>query len=276
MATKMVCLATVIVAIFLARCDAPKSKLLDAPIVAELKQGGDQGARTFDHSRFDALLREHVDEAWYVDYGGLAEDSEELDVYLKALETVALQELSRDEQLALLINAYNAFTLRLILDHRPDIESIKDIDDPWGKQRFTLGGHRVSLDEIEHGLIRPLFKDPRIHFAVNCAAVGCPPLARTAYTGQNIEAQLDQAARRALGSPRWARLENGTLQVTKVMDWYGEDFVSPEWKPRADSIAEWVARHGPDEVRRAVDGGAVKVRFMDYDWRLNDARSQQQ
>lgn len=261
MVATLVRMAALSVALLLSSCQPPKAELLDAPITAELRRGMQSGDESFDHSTYDALVREHVDPRGHVDYGALKNDEAKLDAYLRSLARADLESLSTDEQLALLINAYNAFTLRLILDHYPNIESIRDIDDPWTTRRWVVGGHTLSLDDVEHGLIRPLFDDPRIHFAVNCASLGCPPLRRGAYTGAGIDEQLDEATRRALSDPRWARVENGTVKVTKVLDWYGSDF---------DSVPDFVARHASPELGNALKAGDLE--FLDYDWSLNVRR----
>ena len=152
--------------------------------------------RSFDHARLDALLRAHVDSTGLVDYAGLSRESAALDAYLASLASAPFEELGRDEKLALLINAYNAFTHRLILDHRP-VSSIKDIPSGkrWDDRRWRLAGEMVSLDQIEHERIRAAFREPRIHFALVCAARSCPPLRAEAYVGDRLEAQLADQTR---------------------------------------------------------------------------------
>jgi hypothetical protein len=220
-----------------------------------------------DHSRFDALLRTHVGPGGLVDYAGLKREEASLDDYVAALATARFEEMGRDEKLALLINAYNAFTLRLILDHRP-LASIKDIpgNQRWDDRRWRLGGETLSLNQIEHERIRPRFREPRVHFALVCAARGCPPLRAEAYTGERLESQLADQARRIHSDGRWVQFDpaSGTLRLTKLYDWYGSDFLQT-----APSIEEYVARHEPS-VRAALSAGApVRIRWLPYDWSLN-------
>jgi hypothetical protein len=258
-------------------CFAPRAETLDAPITAKLGEGRkSEGGATFDHQIYDALLRRHVryDEG-LVDYAGLKEDRDDLARYLGTIAAADLQELDGDEQMALLINAYNAFTLELILERYPDIESIKDVDDPWGTKRWNVGGEMVSLDGIEHGLLRPVFEDPRIHFAVNCASIGCPPLADFAFTADAIDRQLEQVTTKTLNNRRYATMEEGELHLTRIFQWYGPDFTRAGWSPTAKSIPEFVARYGSDEVRELVaeKGAETPVSYLEYDWGLNDVPS---
>jgi hypothetical protein len=171
------------------------------PVVTAVDVYGDHaGEAAFDHSMFDTLLGAYVDADGFVDYAGLLGDAARLDAYLDQLAAAPFDALGRDEKLALLINAYNAFTLRLILDHYP-VASIQDIPAPerWDAVRWRVGPHTWSLNQIEHEEIRPKFVEPRIHFALVCAAVGCPPLRAEAY-------------------PRWRSIN--PVRLTPY-DWYG-------------------------------------------------------
>lgn len=250
---------------------APKADLADSPIVDQLQEPPTD-AQPFDHSAYGELLGEHVDyEAARVDYDGLKRDEARLDAYLDQIAQADLSGLDEDARHALLINAYNAYTLKLIVEHYPGIDSIKDIDSPWKTSRWVVAGHTLSLDDIEHGLIRPIYRDSRIHFAVNCAAVGCPPLAAEPYEGASLEAQLDRATRRALHDERYARVTDGRLELTQVMNWYRKDFLDEDFSPRAQTLAAYAARYGTDELRDFVEAhdGDPPVGFIDYDWRLN-------
>ncbi|MFW5967608.1 MAG: DUF547 domain-containing protein [Persicimonas sp.] len=254
-------------------CAASGAELIDNPIVEEMKKGREGGEETFDHADFEALLEDHVVlEERAVDYSSLADDKEELEAYLEKIAQADMAELGADEQLALLINAYNACTLQLILEHYPDIDSIKDISKPWKKARCKVGSHSLSLDEIEHGLIRPIFKDPRIHFAVNCAAKDCPPLRPFAYTGEAIDEQLEKVTNEVLSSETFARVEDEKLHVTKLFEWYGDDFVDSDFEGHASNRAAYVARYADDPVRAFIEehDGEPPVRYLGYDWSLND------
>jgi len=221
----------------------------------------------FDHSKFDALLQKHVSDGGWVDYDGLTADAADLDAYIAALARAPFDQLGRDEKLALLINAYNAFTLRLILDHHP-VKSIKDIPDArrWSHKRWSLAGHTWSLNQIEHEQIRPKFNEPRVHFALVCAAVGCPPLRSGAYTGAKLEAQLADQTRYVHTHDRWFRFDSkgAVVKLTKLYDWYGGDF-----KQVAGSVLAYAARHSK-ELQAALDAKkSPRIEWLDYDWRLN-------
>jgi hypothetical protein len=221
----------------------------------------------FDHSRLDTLLRAQVDADGLVDYAALAREGSALDAYLASLASAPFAEMGRDEKLALLVNAYNAFTLRLILDHWP-VASIKDIPSGkrWDDRRFRLAGETLSLNQVEHERIRPRFREPRIHFALVCAARSCPPLRAEAYVGARLEAQLADQARRVHTDGRWLRFDpaSGTLHLTRLYDWYGSDFLQA-----APSVEKYVAAHELS-VRAALGAGQkLKVRWLPYDWSLN-------
>ena len=223
---------------------------------------------TFDHSAFDALLKAHVStEGGFVDYDALKNDADKLDAYIAAIGKADVDTLGRDERLAFLINGYNAFTLRLILDHYP-VDSIKDIpsDQRWDAKRWTSVGGTYSLNQIEHELIRPKFAEPRVHFALVCAAIGCPPLRPEAYTGSRLEEQLADQSRYVHTHARWFRLheDTGEVELTALYDWYGGDF-----EQKASSIVGFAAQYSPDLVRLINAGKEPRVKFLDYSWRLN-------
>ena len=182
------------------------------------------GGPGFDHGEFDELLRRYVDADGWVDYDGLKRDEARLDRYLGSLAVAPFEAMGRDQKLALLINAYNAFTLKLILDHYP-VKSIKDIpsDDRWDAVRWRIGGRVWSLNQIEHEQIRPNFVEPRIHFVLVCAAVGCPPLRDGAYRAEQLEEQLEEQTRYVHRHGTWFEFEpgSGVLRLTSLYDWYG-------------------------------------------------------
>jgi hypothetical protein len=228
------------------------------------------GGEAFDHSSYDQLIADHVDSDGFVDYAGLAGRGATLDAYIDSLATVTLDNLGRDEHLALLINAYNAFTLRLIRDHFP-VESIRDIPakERWDAERWVLAGETYSLNQIEHGLIRPNFREPRIHFALVCAAIGCPPLRSEAYTGDRLEQQLEDQTRFTHGNERWLRYERGnaTIELTALYQWYAGDF-----EQVGGSVLEYAARYSEDLATDLAAGHVPTIRHLDYDWSLNARR----
>lgn len=237
-------------------------------VVMVERYAGERGTETFDHGAFGALLARHVDRDGLVDYSALAGEAAVLDEYVRAVGMARFENLGRDGKLALLINAYNAFTLQLVLEHYP-IESIYAIpsSDRWDARRWEIAGGRYSLDQIEHVLIRPNFRDDRIHFALVCAALGCPILRREAYRGDAISDQLQRQAEDTHGSGRWFRYDEpaGRVWLTQVYSWYAEDFVQLH-----GSVLRAASRHSP-ALRQAMDlGRSIEVEWLPYDWTLND------
>ena len=212
---------------------------------------------------YDRALAAYVDADGWVDYRALNEDRAGLDAYVAALATADLSEGDDATRLARLINAYNAFTLQLILDGGRGggalPATIQDLEDgkPWDAVRWELGGETVSLNQIEHERIRPVFDEPRIHWALVCAAYSCPPLRNGAYTAGGLEAELAEREAYVLNfdHPRYVRGDGDGVRVTPLFDWYGGDFG-----------ADWRAYAGPRlGVKTEAFGG-----FLEYDWRLND------
>jgi hypothetical protein len=234
----------------------------------------------FDQHAWDVLLKKHVvvldgGKASQVRYAGMAQDRSALRVYLEQLSKVRQEEFDRwprEEQMAFLINAYNAFTVEKNLARYPDIGSIWDFGklfgNPFKDEFFVLLGQKRSLDWIEHEKLRQTYRDPRIHFAVNCASVGCPMLREEAYVAARLEAQLEAQARRFLSDRSRNRLREERLEVSKIFDWFKEDF-----EPRAAYFARYAEVLSDDpKGRSAIAGGRLALRFLDYDWSLNDAK----
>ena len=246
------------------------------------------GAFDHSHPQWDALAKKHV--AWLpgghasqVDYRGFQADRGALKAYLATLSAVNpsdYESFSRAQKLAFLINAYNAYTVELILGAYPEVKSIKDlgsvIRSPWKKKFFTLLGEPRSLDDIEQGMIRApgTFDEPRIHMALNCASIGCPALRDEAYVADKLDAQLENGVTRFLSDRSRNRFDarSGRLQVSKIFDWYGKDFAA-----RAGSVEAWLARYAgaladDPEQRRLVGEARAKPGYLDYDWALNDKK----
>ncbi|MBI4603475.1 MAG: VTT domain-containing protein [Planctomycetes bacterium] len=248
-------------------------RALGPPRVTMVEAYEDQReGRAFDHALLDGLLRRHVDGEGRVDYRGLKDDGDMLERYIETLAVAPFDGLGRDEKLALLLNAYNAFTLRLVLERYP-LRSIKDIPAArrWEDRRWRVGPHVWSLEEIEHEQIRSRFREPRVHFALVCAAKGCPPLRSEAFTGKRLEGQLEDQARRVHAPARWLELdlEHGTVRLTRLYDWYGGDF-----EQGAGSVLEFAARYVP-ELREALAAGkAPRIEWLDYEWSLNGKGSE--
>jgi hypothetical protein len=224
-------------------------------------------AQGVDYRVYAELLRDHVKNG-VVDYAGLKKREKDLDSFLAVIGRVNPDTLPLDEQKAYYINAYNAWTIKLILDNHP-VKSIRDIgsvfSNPWKIEFVRIAGRPSTLDHIEHGILRPRFKDPRIHAAINCASKGCPPLRPEPYEAKWIEIQLDEAARGFINDTALNRLEGNVLMASSIFDWFGEDFGG---KP---GIVAFFRRHADERLRQGLDqaGGGLVLRFLKYDWSLN-------
>lgn len=229
-----------------------------------------------DHGPFKDVLDRFVDARGNVDYARLKSVSDSVLVpYLQQYATVDLSRLDRDERLALWINAYNAFTLKLIVDHYP-VENIWAITpgpaEPKEDSPFELDVGRVAdtvrtLDEIEHEIIRERFDEPRIHFALVCAAQSCPRLRKEAYVGDRLHQQLEDQTRTFLHDRTKNQIPAGenTILLSRILDWYGEDF-----GPSTDALQRFFAAYFDGEVSARLENAEYDVEFQSYDWALND------
>jgi hypothetical protein len=227
---------------------------------------GSTHATVVDHGLFAGLLDRHQKNG-SVDYRGFQQEEAILDRYLDMLAAIDPAALSGDEQFAFYVNAYNAWTIKLILSQYPEIQSIKELGNlfksPWKKKIARINGQLLSLDQIEHDILRKEFKDPRVHFAVNCASKGCPPLQDEPFTGSRLDSQLNQAAADFINTPRFNRLEGDTLHISKIFDWFSEDF--------DDEIIDYIIKFADAPLRDQLEAnrGGIRVKYLDYDWSLN-------
>jgi hypothetical protein len=230
-------------------------------------------AAAFDHAHaaWGALLQKHVvlldgGKASRLRYAEMARERPALKAYLDDLARVGEREFAgwnRGEQMAFLINAYNAFAVEKVLTRYPDLGSIWDFGrffgNPFRDRFFVLLGGAKSLDDLEHGILRKAYREPRVHFAVNCASIGCPMLREEPYVGARLERQLEEQAERFLADRSRNRFREGRLEVSKIFDWFAEDFA-----PREEYLRRYAALLGvPRDVRPPLV-------FLDYDWSLND------
>ncbi len=231
---------------------------------------GEAAVPSVDHSDFDALLARYVDpvgvrwEAW----NNTDEDRQALRSYIDRMAAVSPSALSDDARLAYWINLYNALTVDLVLGKYP-VDSIKDLGgffgSPWKKDLVVVGGEKLTLNKIENDIIRPEFGEPRIHFALNCAAVSCPPLRAEAYVGERLDAQLEEQTHAFLGDAgRNGFDEKGKLRLSKILDWYRDDFEN------GGSLLEWVRPYVPELAGRDP-ADPVEIGFRGYEWDLNEA-----
>jgi hypothetical protein len=262
---------------------------LPALLLSPFEQASAQGAFDHRHTAWNTLLKQHVvlaagGNASSLRYAGIKGQHEALKAYLENLTAVPAATYggwSKPQQLAFLINAYNAYTVELILTRYPDLKSIKDlgslIQAPWKKKFFKLLGQERSLDEIEHEMIRApgVFDDPRIHCAVVCASIGCPMLRNEAFVPERLDAQMDDAMKRFLSDRKRNRFENGTLSVSKIFDWYRKDF--EKGHKGIDTLQTLFGRYAEvlgatPQDQAEITAGKYKLVHLEYDWALNDAR----
>lgn len=227
-----------------------------------------EGARV-NHRLFAQLLQAHVQEG-IVDYRGFKADEKKLDDYLHVLETVRPAQLDPEDQFAFYINAYNAWTIKLILSGYPGINSVWDLggrvfNKPFARKFILLDGGRVSLDDIENGILRPRFKDPRVHFAINCASKSCPPLRAEPYRGEILNQQLDEATRAFINHPERIFLKGQTLYVSKLFKWFSVDF--------NEDVVGFVIKYADDVLKEKLMKlkDRTRIEYLDYDWSLNGA-----
>jgi Protein of unknown function, DUF547 len=235
--------------------------------------GATQGAAaaTFDHSKFDRILKVYVDDQGRVDYNGIAKDPM-FQEYMQSLKTVDVDNMSRDGQLAFWINAYNAVTIDKVIKWKPE-KSVREtlIPGVWTSTKFfttrenTVASRQLSQDDIENDILRKQFHDPRIHFAIVCASSGCPPLPHFAYTEANVQEKLDQETRKYLASDRGLRIDraDNTLYLSKIFDWYAGDFVA-----KSGSVIDFIKPYLSDEARAFLER-KPKIAYLEYNWALN-------
>lgn len=238
------------------------------------------------HDSWNALLNNHVvainhGHSTEVNYSAIKAKRSELKAYLDSLSAVTQNEFDtweKPKQLAFLINAYNAFTVELILTKYPDLKSIKELgsffSSPWSKEFVPLLDKTRSLDDIEHGLIRGSgkYNDPRIHFAVNCASIGCPALREEAYTATDLESQLQEQTMRFLSDMTRNIAQDNTLSMSSIFKWYGDDF--EQGFKGANTLQQFFMQY-PKALKltpaqqKALKNNNMKVKFLDYNWDLN-------
>ena len=223
------------------------------------------------HDIWDALLAENVTEDGLTNYKGFVENKDKLDEYLARLSNNAPnpEAWSIEEQLAYWINAYNAFTVKLIVDNYP-VESIKDlhpvnipfISSVWHKKFFKIAGEKMNLDHIEHGILRKEFNEPRIHFAINCASISCPVLLNEAYVPEKIEEQLQRQAVNFINDPERNQIGSNEVKLSKIFSWFKGDFTKEK------ILIDYINQYSKTVVGRGVDIG-----YLDYDWKLNEGEN---
>ena len=208
------------------------------------------------HEAFNEMLQKFVSTSGTVNYAGWKKSESDLDKYLTSLAVaIPTSTTPKNEGLAYWINAYNAFTIKLILKNYP-VARITDLNGgkPWDVQWITLAGKKYSLNDIENKVIRPTFKEPRIHFAVNCAAKSCPPLANKAFTAANLNSMLEQRTKAFINS-NLNTITASKISLSKIFDWYKEDF---------GNVISFVNKYATTKVN-----ANATIAYNDYNWALN-------
>lgn len=222
-----------------------------------------------DHSPWDELLKKHVSPTGIVNYKGFIQDKQKLEAYVKTISENAPDRStwSKDEQLVYWINAYNAFTVKLISDNYP-VESIRDlgpslkiplIKDVWHYKFFTIGGEESSLDQIEHSILRKEFEEPRIHFAINCASVSCPPLLNEAFTVDKVDSQLERVAKGFINDSSRNKISANQVEISSIFSWFKGDFT------KNGSLIDFLNKYSTVKINKNA-----KINHMDYNWSLNE------
>ncbi len=217
------------------------------------------------HQPWTELLQTHVDAKGWVSYKGFRTDSLKLNAYLYSLsKQPPTSDWSREEKLAFWINAYNAFTVKLIVDNYP-VSSIKDIkkgipfvNSVWDIKFFEIGGDKMDLNQIEHSILRKEFNEPRIHFSIVCASISCPKLRNEAFEAQQLEQQLQEQASDFINDSTKNKIGKDELQLSSIFDWFEKDFA------KETTLKEYVQKYAKHEFE-----ATSKVKYMDYNWNLN-------
>ena len=266
-------------------------------LMAALVMGAASAVYGFDasHPLWTAVLKKH-NQAGLIDYKSLKNHPDELNQYLRELAMLSEQEYAvwgEADKIAFWINAYNAYTWKAIIDHYPikssflksalyPKNSIRQIDGVWDKLTFPVMGKHLTLEHIEHQILRKNFNEPRIHVALVCAALGCPPLRKEAFVGEKLEAQLGDQSRQFLAEPGKFRIdrENKVVYLSAIFDWFGDDFIktyAPERgyearSPKEKAVLNFIGRYLNSEDRAFLENDTYAVKYLKYDWTLNEQR----
>jgi hypothetical protein len=247
----------------------------DARLWERWNQYDDSSTAIISHIEWQQMLDHYLvtdnDGLNRFSYGSVTgDDRSKLKRYLRHLSNIKVSQINRNEQWAFWINMYNALTIDVVLDHYP-VKSIRDISSgffssgPWGKSIIKVEGEDLTLNDIEHRILRPIWRDPRIHYAVNCASIGCPNLRKEVFTANNIESLLDKSARQFINHPRAVRILDGDLQVSSIYDWFVDDFGGTD---------QTVIEHLKHYANPALFARLKQVDRIDddfYDWSINAA-----
>jgi hypothetical protein len=224
------------------------------------------------YAAWTVLVEKHVDKQGMVDYKEFIKDTQDLRNFLNLLSANPPgPKWTKEDQIAYWLNAYNAFTIKLIVDHYP-VKSIKDlgpkhqiifINTPWDKKFFKIGSKTMTLNDIEHRILRQEFKEPRIHFALNCASMSCPKLRREAYEGKQLDEQLTDQAKDFLRDKKRNEVDAKTPKLSAIFDFYGKDM--RKWSGK--TLVGFINQYSPVQIDEDAD-----IEFLNYDWSLNEQK----
>ncbi len=247
-------------------------------------QPGSQSKVAFDptYSAYAELLSLAV-KGDRVDYEALEDKKDELEEVVAGFSSLpldSLKALPENEQIAFYINAYNAITLYSIVERYPDIKSIKDVSGVWDKRKWNVAGEQLTLNDIENKRLRADYNEPRIHFGINCASIGCPPLNPTPFQGSTLDEQLAERTSSFFNDPERFSYDSkkGKLHITKIFKWFGDDFLAnsnprpknSSFSKRDAAFVAFIAARMPEELALKILNGAKSIDYLDYDWKLND------
>jgi len=212
----------------------------------------------FDHSIFNSLLSENISDKGNTNYKGFIRHKHILKSYLTSLsENMPTEKWTKEDKLAYWMNAYNAFTIKLIIDNYPT-KSIKDIKNAWDSRFFKLGEKWYNLNDIEHKILRKM-NDPRIHFGINCASFSCPPLLNRAFTATTVNNDLDYLAHQFINDKKRNVISENTIQVSKIFQWFSKDFKTE------GSLIDYLNKYSDIIIK-----SNAKKSYLKYDWNLNE------
>ena len=240
-------------------------------VEADSRTGQSVESTAFSHDLFDQVLQEYVDEKGQVNYTKLKANPAKFEAYLDMVAAANPTEWSYNEQLVFWINAYNALVIKGVINHYPitSVRKVKLFNGFFSRLKFQAAGKTYTLNQIEHGILREEFPDPRVHFVIVCASASCPPLWNRAYTAETVEERLETATFNFIRHPEQVRINRSKrdVHVSKIFKWYKDDF-----KEGYDGVADFLADYLPPEDAEYLSSTDIKLRYLDYDWTLNDQK----
>lgn len=273
--------ATIISMTAIAGCSNLANSSQSSTVASNPKETKVSAMQSLEYQDYADVLQTYVDNRGLVDYAALQANRQQLDRFNQSLGEITPQTYanwSEAEQIAFLINAYNSFTLQSIIDQEPLKDSIRDISGVWNRRKFTLAGEEITLDNIEHDILRQDFNEPRIHVALVCAATSCPPLRREPYLPNTLDAQLRDQTIRFASSPNGFSLDRqeGTVYLSSIFKWYGSDFepiygIDDEFEGnnKQRAVLNYFSFALDESAQTFLNQEDYKVKYLDYDWSLN-------